>query len=107
MVWAILLVFTGLTVCTGRMDLGRRNILIALVIATIKATLVVLFFMHMTEAAGPTGSCSCLVRLRAGDDLRRVRRPLDAQRDVAAVSHAQHRGPEIAVPEAQAPAHHE
>jgi caa(3)-type oxidase subunit IV len=51
-VWAILLIFTGLTVWTGRMDLGNINILLALTIASIKATLVVLFFMHMSEAAG-------------------------------------------------------
>ena len=34
------------------MDLGDCNIVLAMAIATIKATLVVLFFMHMTEAAG-------------------------------------------------------
>jgi cytochrome c oxidase subunit 4 len=51
-VWAILLVFTGLTVWTGRMDLGGANIFIAMTIATIKASLVVLFFMHLSEAAG-------------------------------------------------------
>ena len=51
-VWAILLACTGLTVWTGRQDLGGLNIVIALVIATFKASLVVLFFMHMTEAAG-------------------------------------------------------
>jgi cytochrome c oxidase subunit 4 len=34
------------------MDLGNVNIFLALLIATIKATLVVLFFMHMTEAPG-------------------------------------------------------
>jgi cytochrome c oxidase subunit 4 len=51
-VWAILLVFTGLTVWTGRMDLGAVNIFLAMLIASIKASLVVLFFMHMSEAAG-------------------------------------------------------
>ena len=55
-VWLALLAFTVLTVVTGRMDLSHvfpsMNIAIALTIATIKATLVVLFFMHMTEAAG-------------------------------------------------------
>jgi len=55
-VWFILICFTVLTVITGRMDLSEHvawlNIAIALTIATIKATLVVLFFMHMTEAAG-------------------------------------------------------
>jgi len=51
-VWAILLVFTGLTVLTGRQDLGAWNIWIAMAIASVKATLVVLFFMHMSEASG-------------------------------------------------------
>jgi cytochrome c oxidase subunit 4 len=51
-VWILLLVFTATTVITGRLDLGRANLPIALMIATIKATLVVLFFMHMKEAPG-------------------------------------------------------
>ena len=51
-VWILLLIFTVTTVVTGRIDLGNVNIVLALTIATIKAALVVLFFMHMTEAAG-------------------------------------------------------
>ena len=51
-IWLILLGFTGLTVWTGRMDLGAANIGIALAIATVKATLVVLFFMHLSESHG-------------------------------------------------------
>jgi cytochrome c oxidase subunit 4 len=51
-IWAILLGFTGLTVFTGRMDLGGANLPIALAIASIKATLVVLFFMHLSESHG-------------------------------------------------------
>jgi cytochrome c oxidase subunit 4 len=39
-------------VYTGRQDLGALNIYIAMAIAVFKASLVVLFFMHMTEAAG-------------------------------------------------------
>ena len=41
-----LLVLTGITVYAAFVDLGRFNIVVALLIATIKATLVVLFFMH-------------------------------------------------------------
>ncbi len=48
-VWFLLCVFTALTVYTGHY---HPNIYLALVIATVKATLVVLFFMHMTEAPG-------------------------------------------------------
>ena len=51
-IWFILLAFTGLTVWTGRMDLGAGNLPIAITIATVKATLVVLFFMHLSESHG-------------------------------------------------------
>jgi cytochrome c oxidase subunit IV len=51
-VWAVLLAFTGLTIWTGRMDLGAANIFIALFIAVTKATLVVLFFMHLWDMGG-------------------------------------------------------
>jgi cytochrome c oxidase subunit IV len=43
-VWILLLIFTALTVYTGHY---HPNIVLALVIATTKATLVVLFFMHV------------------------------------------------------------
>jgi cytochrome c oxidase subunit IV len=49
-VWIALLAGTILTVVTGHMDLGAVNLPLALCIASVKATLVVLFFMHMTEA---------------------------------------------------------
>jgi cytochrome c oxidase subunit IV len=52
LIWALLLVFTGLTVITGRIDLGAANIFIAILIATTKATLVVLFFMHLWDTGG-------------------------------------------------------
>jgi cytochrome c oxidase subunit 4 len=48
-VWALLLLATAATVITGH---THPNIVLALAIATFKATLVVLFFMHMSEAAG-------------------------------------------------------
>jgi cytochrome c oxidase subunit IV len=59
-VWFILLIFTGLTVLTGRMDLGAINLPLAMLIASIKATLVVLFFMHMSEAAGANRLVFCV-----------------------------------------------
>lgn len=49
LVWGALIVGTILTVITGRRDLGAMNLPLAMTIATIKASLVVLFFMHMTE----------------------------------------------------------
>ncbi len=41
-----LLFLTGTTISAAFVNLGRFNIVVALVIATLKATLVVLFFMH-------------------------------------------------------------
>ena len=46
-VWIVLLFLTGLTVWAASFDLGRLNIAIALAIATTKASLVALFFMHL------------------------------------------------------------
>ena len=51
-VWAILLTCTVLTVWTGYMDLGKVNLPLALTIATLKASLVIWYFMHMRDAAG-------------------------------------------------------
>jgi cytochrome c oxidase subunit IV len=45
-----LLALTGITVFAAFVDLGRFNIVVALVIATVKATLVVLIFMHAKYA---------------------------------------------------------
>ncbi|MGA2259009.1 MAG: cytochrome C oxidase subunit IV family protein [Thermoguttaceae bacterium] len=42
-----LLVLTGLTVAVAQVDLGNLNLYLALAIATVKASLVVLFFMHL------------------------------------------------------------
>ena len=46
-IWITLLVFTGLTVGAAFVDLGPLNTILALSIATFKAILVVLFFMHV------------------------------------------------------------
>jgi|SRR5947209_4116541 len=48
---ATLLVFTYVTYKAAFLDLGRFNAAVALIIATIKATLVVLFFMHVKDAS--------------------------------------------------------
>jgi cytochrome c oxidase subunit IV len=45
-----LLILTALTVGAAYVNLGRFNIVVALLIATIKATLVVLIFMHAKYA---------------------------------------------------------
>ena len=46
-VLSALLVLTVLTVLVSQMDFGFFNVLIAMGIATIKAALVLLFFMHL------------------------------------------------------------
>lgn len=47
LIWLILLAGTALTVFAAHLDLGPFNAAVALAIATTKATLVVLFFMHV------------------------------------------------------------
>jgi cytochrome c oxidase subunit 4 len=47
LVFTSLIVLTGLTVYAAQQDLGRLNAAVALTIATTKASLVVLFFMHV------------------------------------------------------------
>jgi cytochrome c oxidase subunit IV len=46
-IWLALLAGTTFTVFAAFIDLGPFNIIVALSIATIKATLVVLYFMHV------------------------------------------------------------
>ena len=50
-VWLVLLVLTGVTAGVAFIDLGPFNTVVALVIATIKALLVVLIFMHVKYAS--------------------------------------------------------
>jgi len=49
-IWLALMVFTVLTVFAATVDLGMFNPIVALAIATTKAVLVVLFFMHVKYA---------------------------------------------------------
>ncbi|MGD1148675.1 MAG: cytochrome C oxidase subunit IV family protein [Thermoanaerobaculaceae bacterium] len=46
-VWLTLLVFTLITVAVAGVDIGSFNLGVAMAIATVKASLVVLYFMHM------------------------------------------------------------
>lgn len=50
-IFAALLALTLLTVGVALIDLGRFNVVVALVIATLKATLVLLYFMHLRYSA--------------------------------------------------------
>lgn len=47
LVWAALMVLTGTTVYVAMLELGPFNAVVALTIATIKASLVLLFFMEL------------------------------------------------------------
>jgi cytochrome c oxidase subunit 4 len=46
-IFLLLMVCTAITVAVAFVDLGRMNAVVALTIAVFKATLVVLFFMHV------------------------------------------------------------
>ena len=45
-VWAALMCLTVTTAAVSYLDLGALSIVVALIIATVKGSLVVLFFMH-------------------------------------------------------------
>jgi cytochrome c oxidase subunit 4 len=53
-VFATLLVFTAITVAVAFVDLGVMSNVVALGIATVKATLVLLFFMHVRGSSALT-----------------------------------------------------
>jgi cytochrome c oxidase subunit 4 len=46
-VWLALLTLTVITVAVAGVDIGNFNLGVAMAIATVKATLVLLYFMHM------------------------------------------------------------
>jgi cytochrome c oxidase subunit 4 len=50
--WALLLALTILTFGAAKLHLGRWNVPVALCIATVKATVVALYFMHLREQGG-------------------------------------------------------
>ena len=50
-IWITLLILTGVTYGVAKIDLGPFNTVVALTIATFKAVLVVLFFMHVKDAS--------------------------------------------------------
>lgn len=49
-----LIVLTAITTGAAFVDLGALNTVVALAVAVLKATLVVLFFMHLKEQTGLT-----------------------------------------------------
>jgi cytochrome c oxidase subunit 4 len=50
LVWVVLLCFTALTTGVAYIDLGAFNTVVALAIAVCKASIVVLFFMHLRHS---------------------------------------------------------
>ena len=50
-IWILLLILTVVTAWIATIDLGPFNTIVALAIATIKASVVVLFFMHVKYAS--------------------------------------------------------
>ena len=46
-IWITLMVLTVVTATVATVDLGRFNVVVALFIASVKALLVILFFMHV------------------------------------------------------------
>jgi cytochrome c oxidase subunit 4 len=46
-VWLALLVFTGITVGVSYFDFGSLNLVVAMLVATMKASMVALIFMHL------------------------------------------------------------
>jgi len=51
LVFGALMVLTAITVAVAFVDLGRLNVVVALAVAVLKASLVVLFFMHVKYAS--------------------------------------------------------
>ena len=47
LVWVLLLLLTATTVVVASIDMGFLNVAAALAIATVKASLVALYFMHL------------------------------------------------------------
>jgi len=50
-IWGALIVLTFVTARVAYLDLGPFNTVVALAIASFKATLVILFFMHVKDAS--------------------------------------------------------
>src|SRR3954471_7221726 len=80
LIFAILMVFTAITVGVAYLDLGPMNTVVALAIACTKATLVVLFFMHVKYStrltwavvAGSVFWLGIMLTLTLGDYLTRA-----------------------------------
>lgn len=78
-IFIALVVFTVVTWSVAKLDLGKMNAVVALTIAVIKATLVVLYFMHVRYSSRLTWVFVCagffwlaiMVALTLGDYMTR------------------------------------
>lgn len=52
--WIALVILTGLTLVSAELELGRISTTVSLAIAICKATLVLLFFMHLRDESKAT-----------------------------------------------------
>ncbi len=48
-IWVALLILTVVTIAVSRVNLGAWNIWVALVVASVKSSLVILIFMHLKQ----------------------------------------------------------
>jgi cytochrome c oxidase subunit 4 len=62
-IWLALLLLTGVTVGVAAFDFGYLNVLVAMTVATAKALLVILFFMHLKYENRLLGTFVALVFL--------------------------------------------
>jgi cytochrome c oxidase subunit IV len=100
LVWFALLVLTAITWFTGQMHIAGFALLLALIIAITKATLVVLFFMHLWEQKGVnrvafTASIVGVVLMLLGvfgDVVFRLPTLLPQREDPSAVAHGRGAG---------------
>ena len=67
------MVLTVITVAVAFVDLGNLNVVVALAVAVLKATLVVLFFMHVKYSPTLTKLVVISSIVWLGDALRRSR----------------------------------
>ncbi len=79
-VWVILMILTFVTVYVSYLDFGTLNIVIAMVVASVKAGVVALFFMHLKFedsitwlfALFPLGLLFLLIGMTAVDTFTRI-----------------------------------
>jgi cytochrome c oxidase subunit IV len=113
LVWIALLVLTGITWWTGQMHLAGFALILALIIAITKATLVVLFFMHLWEQKGvnrltlATSVLFVVVMLLGvfGDVTTRLPTLLPNREDPSAIPHGKGSGQHGPAGEGQPPSH--